>query len=63
MLGKAVERVDPISVQRLLNSSVVDRFSEIDQSYVVILELKSLLNGQRQDMGGPTEKTCVEATH
>lgn len=59
MLTKAVEQVDSISVQRLLNSSVVDRFSETDQCFVVILALKSLLNGQHKNTQSHTNALTI----
>ncbi len=59
MLTKAVEQVDPISVQRLLNSSVVDRFSELDQSLSLTSALKSLLNGQHKDVQSRTNARTI----
>lgn len=59
MLNKAVEQVDLISVQRLLNSSVVDRFSELDQSLSLTLALKSLLNGQHKDAQSQTNARSI----
>lgn len=50
MLRKAVEQVDPINVQHLLNSNVVDRFSKDNQSLVLILALEKLLKGQHNDV-------------
>jgi len=50
ILNKAVEQVDTISVERLLTSRVVDRFLDLDRSVALMLALKSLLNGQRNNM-------------
>lgn len=50
MLTKAVEHNDPISVERLLTSRVVDRLSDLDQSVALMVALKSLLNGQHKEI-------------
>lgn len=50
LLTKAIEQTDLISVERLLSSRVVERFSELDQSSVLMVALKSLLNGQHKEM-------------
>ena len=50
MLTKAVEHNDPISVERLLASRVVDRLSDLDQSMALMVALKSLLNGQHKEI-------------
>ena len=50
ILTKAVEHNDPISVERLLTSRVVDRLSDLDQSVALMVALKSLLNGQHKDI-------------
>lgn len=46
ILTKAVERTDLLSVERLLKSRVVDRFSDLEQSLALMLALKSLLRGK-----------------
>lgn len=50
MLTKAVEQTDFLSVEQLLKSRVVDRFSDLEQSLALMVALKSLLNGQHKDM-------------
>lgn len=59
MLTKAVEIIDSKSVQCLLQSNMVDRFSDLDQSLVLLLALDNLCNFWSDDIKEPQSRNTA----